>query len=85
MAQDPSPGSQAWTVKTNTLPLFKQSPGEPCPELARVPATATAGTAAIRGHAPSCNIVPGRLKEEHSNNQAGNNLRISGVRLRGIQ
>lgn len=31
MAQDPSPGSRAGAVKTNTLPLFKQSPDEPFP------------------------------------------------------
>lgn len=31
MAQDPSPGSRAGAVKTNTLPLFKQSPGKPFP------------------------------------------------------
>lgn len=34
MAQDPGPGSRARAVKTNALPLFKQSPGEPCPTCA---------------------------------------------------
>lgn len=79
-AQAPKPGlwKQTHFLCLNRVPA-SLAPSSPCAS------TASAGTAATRGHTPSCNTVPGKLKEEHSKNQAGNNLSISGVRLWGIQ